>query len=307
MGVEAPSADAGDAPGSARGSTIHPLERSSMTGAGALSGGARRVPNDGSEGAESGAAARPRTAASPSATPAAWRWSVSSLAASALREKLRSRDIVDVDGAVGEIRLGQAWRGVPAGQRRPQVGHEVVESRPHAGAHGRGEGVVTHHLRASVVVRIGEHVDQDLLELDVEIDLVRDPWAGDDELVALCGGGGDIVFELRVVRLELVDPQDGDLLVRNGEGIHAVVERPDHHLVVPLLPGREPHAFRGPCRFELEDDLVELPLQPSPQPDLVDVRIDRCALRPDRRAGELVGAGRELGERAVHHSPRSRR
>ena len=153
---------------------------------------------------------------------------------------------------------------------------------------------------------IGERRDQEFLEPGVEIDLVLDPWAGDDELIALRGGGGNFVCELhgglRVVGLDLVDAQDGDFLVRESEGIHAMVERLDHQLVVASLPGRDLHVLRGLRRLERGCGFVQPILQPAPQPYLVDIGIDGPALRPDSRACELVGAGRDLGERAVHQS-----
>ena len=198
-----------------------------MTGAWAPSGGARRLPSEGSGGAESGTDALPGTEASPPARLATCRSSVSSLTASALRAKLSIADLADVDGAVGEVHRRQRQRDVAArgDQRRPHVALEG-ESGADARLHARGEGVVGHLRRASMERRIGEFLDQELLQPRVELDLVLRRDAGDVGRPALGGGAGDLVGVLRPVGFDQLGPEDDDLLVRHGEGIHALVEAP---------------------------------------------------------------------------------
>ena len=89
---------------------------------------------------------------------------------------------------------------------------------------------------------------QEPLETDVEVDLRRTRCRGGRGWIARRDGGNDVVRELRVVGIDVVDPQDGDLLVRDGEGIPARVERLDQHDVVAPLPGRELAGFVGLCR-----------------------------------------------------------
>ena len=150
-------------------------------------------------------------------------------------------------------------------------------------------------------LRIGERRDQKVLEPGVEIGLVPELWARTGEFMALLGGGSGLVCELRTGGLARVDLRDDDLLVRDGEGVHALVERLDQLDVVAPLPGRELPGFIGLRHQEPVASLLRLILQPAPQLFGVDVGIDVRARRPGRRARELVGAHRDLGERAVHH------
>ena len=139
-------------------------------------------------------------------------------------------------------------------------------------------------------LRVFERREQEFLEPGVEFELVLGLDAG------VGAAGGNLVRVLREVGLDLVEVDDGNLLVRGGERIRALVEATDHFVIVVLLQTRQ---SRG-LRFVQRDGQspfgggLHLLLQPAPQPCGVDVAIDGRALRPQRRAGELVGAGRRL-------------
>ena len=170
----------------------------------------------------------------------------------------------------------------------------------------RGEGVGTHLLHASHVLRIGKRRDEKLLELEVEIEFVRLRWAGDDEIPARLPEGGSPFFERHVVGLDLCS-EVGDHLARVAERVDLLVERSEHLVVVLHLPARKLSGKGLGVRIgdllglrELALRFQHLLLQPAPQHVGVDVAVDGHALGPERRAGELVGAGRHLDDRAVH-------
>ena len=183
-------------------------------------------------------------------------------------------DLVDVDGAVREVRRGQGRRDIALGERAQRAGSEDVEPRFDGSACARGEGGRTQRRGAGVELRIGEGREQAILEPDVEIDLVRD----------LRAAGGV---------LGAVDREDGDLLVRDGEGIPARVDRLDQREVVAPLPGRALPGLVALRRRLHFLGVRHMTLQPGPQLPGVGGAIDGYAR-------ELVGAGRDLGELAGH-------
>ena len=229
-----------------------------MVGAWALSGGTRRLPNEGSGAPES----ETWRAAANRGVPFSetGRLPLERLLARSERASREApiTNFVDVAGAVGEIRRRQGRRDVAAAKGAQRVGPEEVESLIDAGAHGECEGAGAHLLGTSVELRIGERRDQEFLEVGVEIGLVPGLRARTDEFMALRGGGGDLVCDLRGDGLARVDRHDGDLLVRDGEGIHALVERLDQLDVVAPLPARELLGFIGPRRKEPCVSLVRL-------------------------------------------------
>ena len=142
------------------------------------------------------------------------------------------------------------------------------------------------------------------MELAVEVELVLVRRAGwNEDPVPGVLGGDDLVCKLRVVGIDLGDLEEDHLITRLGEGVDARVERLDHLVVVVLRPAQTLHGVEGGLRIHhrlLRRQL--LILEPAPQLVDVDVGIDGTALGSDRHAGEVVGVGRDVGERGLHEA-----